>query len=108
MGDRPCGTLTILLIHVMMNEASNGLKTECADNNDADDGMTVTSRELDAEWAISFRKGWILIVVADVLVTPDRLQYKCPKQGLLVPVGRQTFARQHGPTSPFAGQHANP
>ena len=48
MSDRPGGTLTKLLIHIMMNEASNGLKTESSDNDDANDGMTVTSRELDA------------------------------------------------------------
>ena len=49
MTDRPCGTLMILFIRVMMNEASNGLKTESSDDNDANDGMTVTSRELVAE-----------------------------------------------------------
>ena len=49
MSDRPCGTLTILFIHVVMNEASNGLKTESSYDNDANDGMTVTSRELVAE-----------------------------------------------------------
>ena len=49
MIDRPCGTLTILLIHIMMNEASNRLERESSDNDDANDRMTVTSRELDAE-----------------------------------------------------------
>ena len=49
MSDRPCGTLMKLLIHVMMNEASNGLKAESSDNDDANDGVTVTSRELNAE-----------------------------------------------------------
>lgn len=47
MGDCPCGTLVILLIHVMMNEASDGLKGQSPDNDDANDGMTITSRELD-------------------------------------------------------------
>ena len=48
MSDRPCGTLMKLLIHIMVNEASNGLKTESSDDDDANDRMTVTSRELDA------------------------------------------------------------
>lgn len=52
MGGCPCSTLVILLIHVMMNEASDGLKGESPDNDDANDGMTITGRELDL---ISFR-----------------------------------------------------
>ena len=52
MRDCPCGTLVILLIHMMMNKASNGLKGEGPDNDDANDGMTVTGCELDV---ISFR-----------------------------------------------------
>ena len=72
MSDRPCGTLMILLIHIMMNEASDRLETESSDDNDANDRMTVTSRELDAAWAISFRERRILFIVADVLVTPDK------------------------------------
>lgn len=52
MGDCPCGTLVIPLVHMMMNETSNGLKGQSPDNDDANDRMTVTSRELDV---ISFR-----------------------------------------------------
>ena len=48
MSDRPCGTLMILLIHVMVDEASYGLKSESSDNDNSNDGMTITSRKLDA------------------------------------------------------------
>ena len=49
MSDRPCGTLMILFMHIMMNEASNRLKPESSNDDDANDRMTVTSRELDTE-----------------------------------------------------------
>lgn len=52
MGSCPCGTLMIPLVHIMMNEASDGLKGESPDNDDANDWVTITSRELDV---ISFR-----------------------------------------------------
>lgn len=47
MGDCPFGTLVIFLIHIVMNEASNGLKGKSSDNDDANDRVTITSRELN-------------------------------------------------------------
>ena len=48
MRDCPHSALLILLIYVMVDEASNRLKDESTDNNDADNGMTVAGRELSA------------------------------------------------------------
>ena len=48
MSGCPYGTLVILLIHIVMNEASDGLEGKSSDNDDANDGMTITSRELSA------------------------------------------------------------
>lgn len=38
----------------MMDQASNGLKDEGSDNNDANNGMSITSRELNVN-RVSFR-----------------------------------------------------
>ena len=48
MGDCPFGTLVILLIHVMMDDASNGLKDESSDDDNTDNGVSVLIRELNA------------------------------------------------------------
>lgn len=55
MRDCPYGTSMILLIHIMMNEASDWLKDESSDNDDANDGMTITSGELNMRF-VSFRR----------------------------------------------------
>ena len=49
MGDCPHGTLVVLLVHVMMDEASNGLKGESSNNDDANDGMTIAGRKLNVK-----------------------------------------------------------
>ena len=46
----PHGTLLILFVHVMMNETSNRLKYESSDNDDSNDGMAITSRDLNTRW----------------------------------------------------------
>lgn len=48
MRDCPRGTLVILLIRIMMNEASDGLKNESSDDNNANDRMAIASCELNA------------------------------------------------------------
>ena len=58
--------------------------------------------------ASAFVGNHVWTVVADILVTPDRLQYKCPGQGLPMRVNRRKFAQQHGSTSPFTSQHPQP
>ena len=55
MRDCPHGALFVLLIYVMVDEASNGLKDESSDNNDADNGMSIAGRQLSARWNISLR-----------------------------------------------------
>ena len=47
MRDCPYGTSVVLLIHIMMDETSDGLKDEGADDDYANDGMTITRSELD-------------------------------------------------------------
>lgn len=47
MRDCPDGTSVVLLIHIMMDEASNWLKDEGSDNDYANDGMAITRRELN-------------------------------------------------------------
>lgn len=54
MCDGPYGTSVVFLIHIMVDETPNGLKDEGSDNDDADDGMTVASRELNAD-CVSFQ-----------------------------------------------------
>ena len=55
MRDCPHGALLVLLIYVMVDEASDGLKDESSDNNDADNRMTIAGRQLSARSTISLR-----------------------------------------------------
>ena len=56
----PYGRSVILLIHIMMDEASNRLKDEGSDNDDANDGMPITGRKLNTK-RVSFLSAIVLL-----------------------------------------------
>lgn len=68
--DGPDGAALVLFVHVVVDEAADGLENEGADDDDADDGVAVARRELErcgfksAFFSISGNGGiWLLVGV---------------------------------------------